>query len=180
MGNYLTSPSLDETKINDEIKQQIKQELDERIKTLQNAMDKNKDGTITHQELEEYVKNTLTLEQAKYEQQLRKETEEKNYWKEAYETLRLSQTINNKDENRIKQKENIVSTEALRDYIENTVMVNNNMKYVPDAIEKRIYLSIYKNVLTSVQSLFDTAGIEALNHRITFNIVPANKTDDKN
>lgn len=47
-----------------------------------------------------------------------------------------------------------------------------NMSFIPDKMEKQIYVNIIRIILANLQSLTDTIRIEILNHVITLRIEP--------
>ena len=47
-----------------------------------------------------------------------------------------------------------------------------NVSFIPDKMEKQIYINIIKIILANLQHLADTVRIEVLNHVITLRIEP--------
>lgn len=177
---------------------QFQQQLQDKIIELQNQMDKdrnnivtkdelssyfmklmdnNNDGIITHSELESYVQN-----------QINKQNNETEKWKLEYEKLRekyeiLLDNISHSSNHQVNNNEsrvNDVSTQALVDYIESEIMnTDANLRFVPDPIERRIYLTVYKTIMKSLEGLFNTTSIDLLNHRITLNIQPKKENKEQ-
>ena len=50
-----------------------------------------------------------------------------------------------------------------------------NLRLIPDPLEKKIYLAVYKTIMKSLEGLFNTTSIDLLNHKISFLIEPNNK-----
>lgn len=142
-----------------------KDELKEYFEKLSSKIDQNSDGVITHDELKSYVETKLETSK-----------EETELWKTAYEN------IHNKYEELLEQLRSEetrvidvsqVSPQALKDYIKSEIInTDANMGLVPDALEKKIYLAVYKTIMKTLEGLFNTTSVDLLNHRISFAIQP--------
>lgn len=142
-----------------------KDELKEYFEKLSSKIDQNSDGVITHDELESYVETQLESSQGEIEK-----------WKTAYENLhdKYEQLLDQlrSEETRVIDVSQ-VSPQALKDYIKSEIInTDANMGLVPDALEKKIYLAVYKTIMNSLEGLFNTTSVDLLNHRISFAIQP--------
>jgi hypothetical protein len=141
-----------------------KDELHNYFSQLTDKIDKNSDGIITRSELEWYVNTQIKTGQ-----------EEVEKWKSSYETLHnnYEQLL---DKLRSKEKviaESNISSEALKEYIQTEIIdTDANLGLVPDILEKKIYLTVYKTIMKSLEGLFNTSSVDLLNHRISFSIYP--------
>jgi len=141
-----------------------KDELHNYFSQLTDKIDKNSDGIITRSELEWYVNTQIKTGQ-----------EEVEKWKSSYETLH-----NNYEKllDKLRSKEKIIaesniSSEALKEYIQTEIIdTDANLGLVPDILEKKIYLTVYKTIMKSLEGLFNTSSVDLLNHRISFSIYP--------
>ena len=146
-----------------------KDELKDYFEKISNKIDSNSDGVITRDELETYVKEQIKSSQAETER-----------WKQAYEQLHkkyeeiLDHPINNIDSIDITDRPiNTISSKALKEYIRNEILnTDANIGVIPDALEKRVYLVVYKTIMKSLEGLVNTTSIDLLNHRISFAIHP--------
>ena len=142
-----------------------KDELNEYFKQLASKIDQNSDGVITHEELESYV-----------EEQIKSSKDEIEKWKSSYQTLhaKYEQLLDQlRDEETRTIEVSQISSQALKDYIKSEIInTDANLGLVPDAIEKKIYLTVYKTIMKSLEGLFNTTSIDLLNHRISFAIQP--------
>ena len=132
---------------------------------ITDQVDKNTDGVITHDELENYVNAQMDLSN--------KETEK---WKNAYEKLH-EKYDNLLDTLRLEETKVLdisqISTQALKDYVESEVIgTDANIKLIPDPLERRVYLTVYKTIMKSLEGLFNTTSVDIINHRISFAIQP--------
>ena len=159
--------SLKEQMDKDRNNQITKDELDQYFILLASAIDKNSDGKITKDELELYVTGKLG--------ESNKEIEK---WKQAYENLRdeyenlLDQIGNNNNNNKI-VIDNGISTKGLKDYIEKEIMKSDaNIKLIPDPLERKVYLTMYKTIMKSIEKLCNTTTIDLIGHQISFSIRP--------
>lgn len=177
MGNYFSSKSDNnlEERVNklqaliDQNKDNVvtKDELNKYFKEISDKVDKNSDGVITREELESYVRNQ-TIEQEN-------ETEK---WKAAYEKLHNEylELAREHEKSLIAPhgvKKSHVSISALQDHIENEIMKTDaNLKYIPDALERKAYLSVYKTLMMSLVGLCNTTNIDIMNHRLSLTLEP--------
>lgn len=142
-----------------------KAELREYFDQLTNKIDKNTDGVITHDELESYVNDQLSLSNS--------ETEK---WKIAYEKLHdeyemLLEKIRLEEAKVLDVSQ--ISPQALKDYVESEVIQTDaNLRLIPDPLERKVYLTVYKTIMKSLEGLFNTTAVDLLNHRISFAIQP--------
>ena len=142
-----------------------KDELRVYFDQITDQVDKNTDGVITHDELESYVNTQMDLSN--------KETEK---WKNAYEKLH-EEYDNLLDTLRLEETKVLdisqISNQALKDYVESEVMgTDANIKLIPDPLERRVYLTVYKTIMKSLEGLFNTTSVDVINHRISFAIQP--------
>lgn len=76
-----------------------------------------------------------------------------------------------------KNNKNEISIEAIEEYIESQIIKSSsNLQFVPDPLERKVYLNVCKTVMESLKTMFNTTSIDVLNHRITFNITPITKS----
>jgi chromosome segregation ATPase len=142
-----------------------KDELKDYFDTLSLKIDKNSDGVITKDELEAYVNRQLSQSKDEIEQ-----------WKNAYNNLNekyetLLDQLRSEETRTIEVSQ--VSSQALKDYIKSEIIDSDaNLKYVPDALERKVYLTVYKTIMKSLEGLFNTTSIDFLNHRVSFAIQP--------
>ncbi len=158
---------LDQNKDN----QVTKEEFEEYLSSLSDRVDRNSDGIISKTEIEFYVSEQLQLS-----------LEETKKWKNAYEKLQEDydkledklRSVQNGKPNEIKISK--ISTQALKDYIEEEIIrSDSNLKYVPDPIERKVYLTIYKTIMKTLERLFRSTSIDLINHKISFSIEPITK-----
>lgn len=102
-----------------------------------------------------------------------------NDWEAKYKTLLFDYQCLQKDynEHQINRTRDIpksnISMMALKDYINDEILSTDaNSKYIPDPIERKAYLTIYKTVLESIQQLSNSTDLNFLNHKISFHIEP--------
>ncbi len=142
-----------------------KDELNEYFKQLASKIDQNSDGVITHEELESYV-----------EKQIKSSKDEIEKWKSSYQTLhtKYEQLLDQlRDEETRTIEVSQISSQALKDYIKSEIInTDANLGLVPDALEKKIYFTVYKTIMKSLEGLFNTTSIDLLNHKISFAIQP--------
>jgi len=155
----------------DQNKDQIvtKEELNSYFDILTNKIDNNDDGKISQSELEQYVQS-----------QLNQSNQEVEKWKQAYELLHekyeaLEDRIRSEQAQEVKISQ--ISNQALKDYIKSEIIETDaNLKLIPDAAEKRIYLTLLKTIMKSLEGplegLFNTTSVDVLNHRISIAINP--------
>ena len=147
-----------------------KAELEHYFDRLSNKIDSNSDGVVSKDELEKYVRLQLDLS-----------NRELSRWKESYEVLyeeyeELKESLL-KEETRVLEISNI-SNRVLKDYIEKEIIhTNSNIKMLPDIIERRAYLKLYKTLLKSIEKLSNKTALELLGHKISFAIQPIVKED---
>jgi len=142
-----------------------KTELEQYFDQLTNRIDKNTDGVITHDELESYVDEQLKLSNAEIDE-----------WKTAYEKL-YEEYESLLDEIRYGQTKvfdlSQISSHAIKDYIESElIQTDANLRLIPDPLERKVYLTVYKTIMKSMEGLFNTTSLDLLNHRISFSIQP--------
>ena len=66
--------------------------------------------------------------------------------------------------------------EEMKQELKNEIIdTDANIGWIPDAIERRAYLTMYKTVLEILEKMANTTKIELLNHILTIKIEP--KTD---
>lgn len=58
--------------------------------------------------------------------------------------------------------------------IVNRIMANDNInqRYIPDAVERRMYRNVVKVVIGMAQELTENSSIQVLGHRLSFTLVP--------
>lgn len=169
MGNYFTSQD-------NNLEERIKKLQDNTVtkeelsKYLSGMADKNSDGVITRDELESYVQSQLNTKKEEAEKEIEK-------WKQAYDNLyekysELQRKYHDGDKPKDIEK-CYVSIHALEQYIESEIINSDaNLKYVPDALERKAYLAVYKTVMKSLEGLCNTTTIDLMNHELTFNLKP--------
>jgi hypothetical protein len=147
-----------------------REELNDYFKQIINAMDYNLDELVTKKDLELYVYT-----------QLKNSNEEIEKWKKSYELLqdrydKLLDTVNsNSNTNPNLESRDIhsnISIQSLKDYIEKEIMEDpdTNLRLIPDPLERKIYLTVYKTIMKSLEKVCNTTSIDLLNHRLTFNL----------
>jgi chromosome segregation ATPase len=168
--------------------------MNEKLQSLQNQIDKNKDNVVTQEEFRAYLiclaekvdqnrDGIVSQHELKQylDNQLAEKDKEIEKWKQAFE--QLHEEYETKLDNLVKGdtiiQDNRISIPSLKTYIKDEIInTNANLKYIPDALEKKIYLSVYTTVMKSIERLCQTTSIDMMNHRITFNIQPI--TNKKN
>lgn len=145
-----------------------KNELDKYFELLSVKIDENSDGKIDKLELEKYVDEKLNFSKSEIEK-----------WKTAYNKLeieynRLMDMIKrNEQHSNIEEHDSYISVNTIKKYIKEEVMdTDANLKYVPDPLEKKIYLIVYKTLMKTLENLFNTTGVDFIGHRISIKIVP--------
>lgn len=169
MGNWFSSDTDERIK---QLEQKIdtnndnivtKSELDHYFKMMSDKIDKNGDGVVSKTELELYVNSKLNNNS---------ETEK---WKQAYEKLydtHVDLLDQVKGDQPIEIESNI-SEKALKDYIKTEIIdTDANLGLIPDALEKKIYLTVYKTIAKSLESLFNNTNLDTINHRVRISINP--------
>ncbi len=159
----------------------------EELAKLRNEMDANKDNQVTKEELVTYFaklsdridqNNDGVISQKELDAYLSNQKEEIEHWKSQYDQINekyealLSHVQNSVIENN-SSNISMISDNSLKEYIKNEIMDSrSNIKLIPDSIEKRAYLSVYRAMMRSIEAMCQTTTIDLLNHRITFKIVP--------
>ena len=142
-----------------------KAEMEQYFKSLTDKLDQDKDGIVSKEELEDYVKEQISITQ-----------EEVEKWRSAYNTIfkeyeDLKESLR-VEEGRVLEVSNI-STRILKDYIQREIIEDkSNIRMLPDPIERRLYLKIYKTILKSLEKISDKTALDILGHRISFAIQP--------
>ena len=157
-----------------------KTELDAYFVTLSEKIDDDKNGTITQLELENYVENyvndELTLKDQEIESWKAKYNNVLNKHELLEESLERIQTNGLKLEDindNVSIRDSFISHKAVKEYIENEIIdSDSNLGWIPDAIERRAYFTIYKTVMEILEKTFNTTKIEFFNHQMTFKIEP--------
>jgi len=184
MGNYFS------TKSNNELEERVnklqtfidqnrdnivtKDELNKYFKEISDKVDKNADGVITKKELESYVKT-----------QGKEQENETEKWKASYEKLHQEyiELAREHEKSLIipeKAKKSHVSIVNIEKYIEEEIMKTDaNLKYIPDALERKAYLSVYKTLMMSLVGLCNTTNIDIMNHRLYLTLEPINDGSEK-
>ena len=183
---YETTDILTPTQLNSDVNEKLQAEIDD----LRAQLDKNKDNIVTKDEFTQYI-NTLSNKidtnnnnQIDHDEireyinsQLEKTIDETEKWKQAYENLHDKYEIlldNIISDNPPEINESNISTKALKEYIQKEIIedAEANLRLIPDKLERKIYLTVYKTIMKSVEGIFNTASVDVLNHRVTFNIQP--------
>ena len=137
-------------------------ELESYFNQLSNNIDKNSDGIITKKELEIYVNQQLQTTNAEIEK-----------WKTAYENLKEEYDRIVGNNNNTELPNSSISIDSIKKYIKDEIInTDANLRFVPDPIEKKIYLTVYKSIMKSLEALFRTTTVDLVNHRIGFHISP--------
>ena len=75
---------------------------------------------------------------------------------------------------------NEISVKAIEDYIESEIIQSDsNLQFVPDSLERKVYLNVCKTIMYSLKTLFDSANINILNHTITFSVRPKDQVKNQ-
>lgn len=153
-----------------------KDEMREYFNSLSEKIDKNNDGMISKDEVEEYVKEQLILSR-----------DETDKWKKEYERMynkyqELEEKLRMEDARVLEVS--TISNKRLKEYIQSEILdTDNNNTWIPDPIEMRAYLTLYKTFLKSIEKLSEKTAFEILNHKISFAIQPVEpkplETQDK-
>lgn len=70
-------------------------------------------------------------------------------------------------------KDSSISIPNLEKYIQEQILATDaNSHYIPDPIERRVYLTIYKTVLETILQMSNTTSVNMFGHKITFQIEP--------
>lgn len=73
---------------------------------------------------------------------------------------------------KIKEKVSDVSKEKIQAHVEKLLEnPNTNIKYLPDFVEKQIYINIFSLVFNVLDDLLDTASVNFMGHQINFDLV---------
>ncbi len=183
---YETTDILTPAQLNLDINQTMQNEIND----LRAQLDKNNDNIVTKDELAEYfnqltdkidTNNNNKIDQDEIrdyiDQQLKNQTDETDKWKQAYENLHDKYEIlldNIIRDTPTENNESHISSKALQEYIQTEIIedAEANLRLVPDKLERKIYLTVYKTIMKSVEGIFNTTSVDVLNHRVTFNIQP--------
>lgn len=157
MGNYLSYFQYEEH-LNEIIKEKVKKYVVKELKELKES-ETNKESEKNKENIEEWKSKYLSL-------------------LSDYEILKMEnkqREINTSNNTNTNTNTNInsISITALKDYIENEILSTEaNSKYIPDAIERRAYLTIYKTVLETFLQLSNNTNLTLLNHKIGIHLEP--------
>lgn len=145
----------------------------EELANLISSIDKNHDDVITKNEVKSYI-----------DEQLYDKTQEIQEWKLKYSNLLLDYKML-LEENMIKTRDtqneedvqkSTISVLALQDHIQNEILDSeSNIKWVPDPIERRAYLTVYKSIMEAIQQLSNTTSLTILNHKVNLHVEPLEK-----
>ena len=131
-------------------------------------IDKNRDDVITKDELDKYISKHLDnriqdIEQCKFK----------------YKMLEHNYKLLQEDYNRLNSEKidstpkSTFSVASIKDYVESEIMTSDaNSKYIPDPIERKAYISIYKTIMESLTQLSNTTELTLLNHKVTIHLEP--------
>ena len=141
-------------------------------KKIFEEIDKNSDNIITRDELDKYISKHLDNRIQDIEQ-----------YKFKYKMLEHNHKLLKEDYNILKNsvfgeevKSSTFSVSLIKDYVESEIMSSEaNSKYIPDPIERKAYISIYKTILESLTQLCNTTELSLLNHKVTIHIEPKNE-----
>jgi hypothetical protein len=70
------------------------------------------------------------------------------------------------------KKEKMLSDEQIGKMVENIMATDKNIKYLPDAVEKQIYINVLKMVLNIVDECVDGTSFQFLNHKVRLSMHP--------
>lgn len=156
-----------------------KQELESYFNFLSDKIDNNNDGIISKSELKSYVSSQIGNKDAEIEK-----------YKKMYEEEKLKTEIYQEEIDRLKtylnfatgedsvERQSYISNLAIKDYIQtNHIETDSNIKFLPDAIERKILFSSYKTSLESLEQLCNTTTLELMNHKIKLSIESSDKYD---
>ena len=129
-------------------------------------IDKNKDNVITKDELDKYMK--------KYSKDTKKWKQKYLNLLQDYEMLKQDSDAQNIEKtSRDNEHLSSISLLAVKDYVENEIMKTDaNSKYIPDSIERKAYLSVYKTILEALCQLSNSTELTLLNHKLTLHLEP--------
>lgn len=142
-----------------------KAELKMYFEQLSSKIDANSDGIVSKEELEDYVENKLELSK-----------EEVERWKNSYQVLfeeheKLKESLLF-EQGRVLEVSNI-SNQVLKKYIQEEIIeTDGNIKMLPDMIERRLYLKLYRTMLKSIEKLSEKTSFDILGHKVSFAIQP--------
>ena len=133
---------------------------------------------VTHEELAIHFKQ-LREGVEKYKEKSEKYKDKYEDCKDKYDRLMTDYLLLQEEfENRVVPREvgisnNSISLTAIKDHVDQNILATDaNSKWVPDALERKAYITIYKSVLESILQLSNTSSFTTLNHKITMNIQP--------
>ena len=134
---------------------------------------------VTHEELATHFKQ-LREGVEKYKEKSEKYKDKYEDCKDKYDRLMTDYLLLQEEfENQIVPRgiadNNIshISLTAIKDHVDQNILATDaNSKWVPDALERKAYISIYKSVLESILQLSNTSSLTSMNHKITMNIQP--------
>ena len=141
------------------IEERIEQQIEERIE----------------QQIEERIEKALNN---RYSQ-----LNDVQQWKTKYSTLLSNYEALQKDYNNLLNTQSsrnlerpfnsVISLSALQQYIDDEILATSaNSKFIPDALERKAYLAIYKTALETIQQFSNNTALTLLNHRISIYLEP--------
>jgi len=138
----------------------------EDLSHLFQEIDNNRDNVITKDELDKYMKK-YSKDTKKWKQKYLKLLQDYEMLKQDLDAQNIENT--SRDNKHLSS----ISLLAVKDYVENEIMKTDaNSKYIPDAIERKAYLSVYKTILEALCQLSNSTELTLLNHKLTLHLEP--------
>jgi hypothetical protein len=146
-------------------------------------INQREDNIVTKDELEKYISQlSYKIDKNSDEivvqnKQLVESREEAKKWKNAYITLHTNyeKLLDDVRSRSLIMEPSNISSEAIKDYIKTEIIdTDANIGLIPDILEKKIYLTVCKTIMKSLESMSNTTSINLLNHKISFYIRPIN------
>jgi Ca2+-binding EF-hand superfamily protein len=150
---------------------------DEDIDKILERLDKDKDGKISKEEFNDW-KNKELIDIINDKMRMNNEIDKLNkiiieLEKEIKYKDMIIKDINNIDTNKdTNNKEEIInnlSNEEIDKYIEG-MMKKNNIPYLPDIVEKKIYRNVFNLLFEIIKSL----SCDFVGHKLKLNLIPLN------
>lgn len=156
-------------------------------------IDTNNDGILSKEEIYEYInsvvntknteisavvieKNLLSEENAKLKAHLQELQVSNEKYRQNFDALNIKydMLIDEIKENEDKAlRVSHISNSAIDDFVDSLLADPNiNLKYVPDAIERKVYTESMKLFLSSIEKVFKNVGLELVGHKIHLSIEP--------
>jgi len=156
--------------LDESIEASYREDLEERLKRLEENADLNNDGIVTRQEMETYMATQLKMR----EDELIKLRQENEALKEAlskadqrYESLLEKATRG--DEVQKSQVSNAALERQIQLWLNDP---RTNFSFIPDRAEMFAYKKMLNSLLGGMEKLFENFSLEFMGHRIMITMRP--------